>query len=82
LVALTAEEDASVGTAATQEIRGKSATRCGMGKTYPEITEQSGGDPAVPGLNRCQLYVRENGSGKTELRARFNTGAIQVIATE
>jgi hypothetical protein len=52
------------------------------GETYLEMTEQSGGDPAVPGLNRCQLYVRENGSGKTELRARFNTGAIQVIAAE
>jgi hypothetical protein len=48
------------------------------GETYLEMTKQSGGDPAVPGLNRCQLYVRENRSGKTELRARFHTGAIQV----
>ena len=29
-----------------------------------------------------KLYVRDNGSGKTQLVVRFGTGAIQVIATE
>lgn len=39
-------------------------------------------DPAAPASNRVKLYIRDNGSGKTQLCARFATGAIQVIATE
>ncbi len=39
-------------------------------------------DPPAPGANIGRLYVRDNGSGKSQLVVRFPTGAIQVIATE
>lgn len=52
------------------------AIRLRMGSTYIEMTEQSA-NPAAPGLNRCRLFVRDNGSGKTQLCVRFNTGAVQ-----
>lgn len=39
-------------------------------------------DPAAPGANEALLYARDNGAGKTQLCVRFNTGAIQVLATE
>lgn len=40
------------------------------------------GDPAAGDANTGRLYVRDNGAGKSQLCIRFNTGAIQVIATE
>ena len=39
-------------------------------------------DPAAPAANRAVVYARDNGSGKTQLCVRFNTGAVQVLATE
>jgi hypothetical protein len=39
-------------------------------------------DPAAPAANKGRLYFKDNGSGKTQLVARFPTGAVQVIATE
>lgn len=39
-------------------------------------------DPAAPAANTGILYFRDNGAGKTQLVARFPTGAVQVIATE
>jgi hypothetical protein len=39
-------------------------------------------DPSAPSSNYGRLYFRDNGAGKTQLVARFPTGAIQVIATE
>lgn len=45
-----------------------------------EFTEIS--DAAAPSANGARLYARDNGAGKTQLVVRFNTGAIQVIATE
>jgi hypothetical protein len=42
-------------------------------------TERS--DPAAPAANQAVVYARDNG-GKTQLCVRFNTGAIQVLATE
>lgn len=38
--------------------------------------------PAAPDANVARLFVRDNGSGKTQLCVRFPTGAIQVISTE
>jgi hypothetical protein len=38
-------------------------------------------DPSAPAANTCILYTRDTG-GKTELVARFNTGAIQRVAIE
>jgi hypothetical protein len=58
------------------------ALRMRMGETYLEMTEQSGGDPDAPGEDRVRFYLKDNGSGKSQLCARFNTGAVQVLATE
>jgi hypothetical protein len=55
--------------------------RINLGTTFLELAEQSS-DPAAPGLNRGRLYTRDNGAGKTQLCVRFNTGAVQVLATE
>jgi hypothetical protein len=39
-------------------------------------------DASAPSANRGLLYTRDNGAGKTQLVVRFNTGAVQVLATE
>lgn len=44
---------------------------------YSEITA-----PAAPAANKVVVFARDNGSGKTQLCARFATGAIQILATE
>ena len=38
--------------------------------------------PDAPASNTGRLFVRDNGSGKSQLCVRFPTGAIQVVATE
>ena len=38
--------------------------------------------PGAPSANNAYLFCQDNGAGKTQLCARFNTGAIQVLATE
>lgn len=50
------------------------------GANHIELLERL--DPAAPSSNRGLLYVRDNGSGKSQLVCRFPTGAIQTIATE
>ena len=47
---------------------------------YHEFTERS--DPSAPSTNNVRLYAKDNGAGKTQLVARFPTGAVQVLATE
>jgi hypothetical protein len=47
---------------------------------YYEMGEIS--NPAAPISNRARLFVRDNGSAKTQLCVRFNTGAVHVIATQ
>lgn len=39
-------------------------------------------DAGAPASNKVRIYAKDNGSGKTQLVARFPTGAVQVIATE
>lgn len=39
-------------------------------------------DPVSPPANTGALYVRDNGSGKSQLVIKFPTGAVQVISTE
>ncbi len=39
-------------------------------------------EPAAPSANTGVLYLKDNGSGKTQFCVRFPTGAVQVIATE
>lgn len=38
--------------------------------------------PTPPGLDKCILFTKDNGVGKTQLCALFNTGAVQVVATQ
>lgn len=44
---------------------------------FDEVTE-----PAAPAADNARLYVKDNGSGKTQLCVRFSSGAVQVIATQ
>jgi hypothetical protein len=43
----------------------------------PEVTA-----PAAPGGNKARLFVRDDGSGHTQLCVRFNTGGVKVLATQ
>jgi hypothetical protein len=45
-------------------------------------TKELAADPAAPAANFAVLYAKDNGAGKTQLVARFATGAVQVIATQ
>lgn len=45
-------------------------------------TLEMAADPAAPAANAGRMYFRDNGGGKTQLCVRFNTGAVQVLATE
>jgi len=55
-----------------------------VGKVYTskfhELTEIAA--PGAPGANKGRLFLRDNGSGKTQLCIRFNTGGVVVIATQ
>lgn len=39
-------------------------------------------DPAAPAADNVYFYARDNGAGKTQVVARFSSGAVQVIATQ
>ncbi|MEE9247690.1 MAG: hypothetical protein V3U79_03225 [Dehalococcoidia bacterium] len=56
------------------------STELDLSTLYAELGEIA--DPAAPAANRGRLYMKDNGSGKTQLAVRFPTGAVQVIATE
>jgi len=47
---------------------------------YQEFKEI--GNPSAPGSNKARVFVRDNGSGKTQLCVRFSSGAVQVLATQ
>lgn len=47
---------------------------------YFEMVERTA--PSAPAANRGRLFVRDNGSGKSQLCIIFSSGAIQVIATQ
>lgn len=38
--------------------------------------------PAAPTTNKARLFLRDNGSGKTQLCVRFSSGAVQVLSTQ
>lgn len=57
-------------------IRGNSSTDGGA----LEFLEQTA--PSAPGANAVRLYAQDNGAGKTQLMALFNTGAAQQVAIE
>jgi hypothetical protein len=45
-----------------------------------QFTERS--DPAAPAAHNVYVYTRDNGAGKTQLCARFATGAVQCFASQ
>jgi hypothetical protein len=49
-------------------------------KRYAEFIET--GTPSAPRTNHARLFVRDNGSGKTQLCVRFHTGAVRVLGTQ
>ena len=57
------------------------ASQLAIGSRHIELIERTA-DPTAPAADAVRWYARDNGSGKTQLCARFATGAIQVIATE
>ena len=55
----------------------------GGGRVDGYITmHELGADAAAPAATACALYVKDNGAGKTGLYARFETGAVVLIALE
>ena len=44
------------------------------------LTEQA--DPTAPSADNALLYCKDNGAGKTQIVARFPTGAVQLIAQQ
>lgn len=53
----------------------------GAGENYIEYFEQSA-DPAAPAANGVRVFAKDNGAGKTQLMARFATGANQQLAIQ
>lgn len=47
-----------------------------------ELSAECSADPSAPASNRARLYLVDSGAGKTILKVRFATGAVQTIATE
>lgn len=47
-----------------------------------ELSAECSADPDAPASNRARLYLIDNGSGKTVLKCRFSSGAVQTIATQ
>jgi hypothetical protein len=50
-----------------------------FGNSYLELAERH--NPSAPSSNRARLYVRDDGSGTTQLCVRFHNGTIRVLAT-
>lgn len=48
--------------------------------TFQEMREISA--PGAPAADKGRLFLRDNGSGKTQLCIRFNTGGVVVIVTQ
>ena len=46
------------------------------------LTDESSAPQAAPSPNQVKLYIKDNGAGKTQLIALFNTGAEQEIAIQ
>lgn len=47
---------------------------------FLEFTEMT--TPSAAVSNKARLFSRDNGAGKTQICARFATGAVVVVATE
>lgn len=53
----------------------------GSAAAWVQLNE-SAADPPAPSGNRVRVFAKDNGAGKTQLCARFATGAVQVVATQ
>ncbi len=60
---------------------GVDVARIQVSQAYFELLELAA-DPAAGAINSARLYARDNGGGKTQIVARFASGAVQVVATE
>ena len=47
-----------------------------------ELSAECSADPDAPASNRARLYLIDSGAGKTILKVRFSSGAVQTIATQ
>jgi hypothetical protein len=47
-----------------------------------ELSAECSADPDAPAANRARLYLIDSGAGKTILKVRFSSGAVQTIATQ
>lgn len=47
-----------------------------------ELSAECSGDPSAPVSNRVRLYLKDNGSGKTQLMALFASGVAQQLAIQ
>jgi hypothetical protein len=83
--------DNSVGGADNVFTAQKTTGNIGIGTTSPdtrldidagamEFAEMTA--PSAGAANTARLFTQDNGAGKTQLAVRFNTGAIQILATE
>ena len=52
------------------------------GKTYVGMLDMPETSASAPPAGQARLFVRDNGSGKTQLCVQFPTGAPMVLATE
>jgi hypothetical protein len=54
------------------------------GKVYTTKWYEAGetSTPAAPLANRARIFLRDNGSGLTQLCVRFHTGSVKVLATQ
>jgi hypothetical protein len=56
------------------------STELDIGAGAMEFEEMTA--PGAGAVNTARLFAQDNGAGKTQLAVRFNTGAIQILATE
>jgi hypothetical protein len=52
------------------------------GTGWLEFFNEQTPDVAAPAANGCRVFTKDNGSGKTQLMARFATGAVVQLAIE
>lgn len=69
-----------VGASSRKRIDAGGLDLTGNGDNWVDVKERVA--PAAPAADTARLFVQDNGAGKTQLCAIFNTGAIQVIATQ
>ena len=52
-----------------------------IGPRYLELDELAAA-PAAPAANKVRLFSKDSGAGKTQICARFPTGAVVVLGVE